>query len=151
MTVFFPRARHLLPLAAVLVALVAAPTLAGPAGASGGRVAKDAKDDKDARADVSLTVSPHVLFQGGAVRGRVRLEPDPQNRAMHIEVDGGDYFSSSTVELDGDQAPILWERLWKGLPVGRYRVHVTVLHASGETHTTYREFTVVDPRGEDPE
>jgi hypothetical protein len=139
-------ARHAAFVAALLMLLTAAEARAR---ASGDKAGPDGKANAPAE-EVAVTVSPHLLFEGGSVLGRIRLEPDPQNRAMHVEVDGGDYFSSSTVQLEGAAAPLVWERRWKGLPAGTYRVRVTVEHAQGDPHTCSSEFTVIDPRAEGP-
>jgi hypothetical protein len=141
-----PAAAHAVLLAALLVATI---MRTGLAAASGNERSGDGKAAAGAE-EVAVTVSPHLLFEGGSVLGRIRLEPDPQNRAMHVEVDGGDYFSSSTVQLEGAAAPLVWERRWKGLPAGTYRVRVTVEHAQGDPHTCSSEFTVIDPRAEGP-
>ena len=99
---------------------------------------------------VAVKVSPQTLFEGGAVRTQVRLPPDADNRAMRLEVDGERYFSSSTLQLEGDDAPAVYERRWLDLPAGKYSVQVVIVRASGETRHATAEFTVIDPRAERP-
>jgi hypothetical protein len=122
--------------AARLAALVAALLFAPAAGAAG----------QDGAQEVSVHVTPHVCFEGGAVRTQVRLPRDAANRALRVEVDSGGYYSSSTVQIDGDAAPELHERRWLDLPAGKYMVTVLIVRASGETSGAQTSFTVVDPR-----
>jgi hypothetical protein len=125
-------------LAVVAVALLLVPLLAVADGSAG---------QGDA---LVVKVSPHVCFEGGAVRTQVRFPRDAQNRALRVEVDGEGYFSSSTLQLDGEASPAVYERRWPDLPAGRYVVHVVILQATGESQAATAEFTVVDPRAQGP-
>jgi hypothetical protein len=67
-----------------------------------------------------------------------------------MDVDGERYFSSSTLQLDGEDSAAVYERRLLDLPAGKYIVQVTILRASGETRAARAEFRVVDPRAETP-
>lgn len=133
------RLRTITGAVAGLLATVALLLLASPAAAHG-------KDGKDPETPLTVKVTPHICFEGGAVRAQVRLPRDAANRAMRVEVDGEGYYSSSTVQLDGEASPAVYERRWLDLPAGSYVVQVLIIQADGATHGATTAFTVVDPR-----
>jgi hypothetical protein len=63
------------------------------------------------------------------------IEPDARNRSVEITVDSGDYFTSSTAELDGDHAPRTRQVLFRQLRAGDYVVRVTLMASDGPRAT----------------
>ena len=99
----------------------------------------------DAGAPVTLAVRPTVLFAGRDVRTTVRTPRDPRNRELRIVVEAADYFKSSDLQLDGDDAPATHQFTWKELPSGAYRVEAILTRDDGERTTVTECFAVLGP------
>jgi hypothetical protein len=97
-------------------------------------------------AAVAVAVRPTVSFAGGEVRAVVRTPRDARNRELRVVVEAADYYSSSDVQLDGDEAPATHQFSWKALPGGDYRVEAILLRESGEERRVAGCFAVL---GED--
>ena len=119
-----PAYRFCVPL--VTVCLVAPPVLAA--------------DDPH---PVSVNIRPAVTFAGGAVRATVRTPRDPRNRELRIVVEAADYYASSDVQLDGDDAAMTHQFTWKQLPGGAYRVEAILLRADDERRAVSSCFAVL--------
>jgi hypothetical protein len=61
-----------------------------------------------------------------------------------LEADSGEFFTSSTVQLDGDKAPRLQSFFLKELPAGAYEVFARVLQKDGSSHKATAEYTVLE-------
>jgi hypothetical protein len=96
-----------------------------------------------ADAPVTLTVRPAVLFAGRDVRTTVRTPRDPRNRELRIVVEAADYYKSSDVQLDGDDAAATHQFDWKELPSGAYRVEAILTRADGERRSATQCFAVL--------
>jgi hypothetical protein len=96
-----------------------------------------------ADAPVTLAVRPTVLFAGRDVRTTVRTPRDARNRELRIVVEAADYYASSDVQLDGDDAPATHQFTWKELPGGAYRVEAILTREDGERKTVSECFAVL--------
>ena len=75
---------------------------------------------------ISITVRPTIaMFPGSAVL-KVLVARNEKNRALVMEVDGADYFRSSSVDLNGVSAPRLHQFTLQNLPSGEFEVRATV-------------------------
>ena len=81
---------------------------------------------------LSIKVTPSVAFAPTDVVVRATIEASPDNRAMQIVAESGDFFRSSEVQLDGDRAPRVTTMSFRGLPGGEYTVGVTLRGPDGE-------------------
>jgi hypothetical protein len=52
-----------------------------------------------------LEVTPAQSMAPATVRIRARVEPSAANRLLAIVADGEDFYRSSEIQLEGDQAP----------------------------------------------
>jgi len=102
-----------------------------------------------ADAPVSVAVRPTVTFAGGDVRTTVRTPRDPRNRELRIILDAPDYYASSDVQLDGDNAAATHQFMWKELPGGAYRVEAILFREDGRQETFTTCFAVLN--GDDRE
>jgi hypothetical protein len=94
---------------------------------------------------VSLDVSPAVSFAPAEVRIRIRVEPDATNRVMKVVADSDSFYRSSTIQLDGDQAPLTTQLKFRGLPRGEYDITATVIGSDGKTQgLAHRRVNIVD-------
>ena len=96
-----------------------------------------------------MAVSPAQSFAPSNLRVRVRLEPDAQNRRLAVVADSADFYRSSEVQLDGDQAPKTITIEFRGVPGGSYHVSSVVLDQSGHLRASAsQEVNVIAPFGQ---
>ena len=84
-----------------------------------------------AKESLSIRVSPAVSFAPANLVIRTTIEPDAINRAVEIVADSAEFFRSSAIQLDGDQAPRTTTFGFRSLPAGQYHVQVSVIGADG--------------------
>jgi len=88
---------------------------------------------------VTITVSPARAFAPATLRVIVRIEPNATNRSLTIVADGENFFRSSEVSLDGDQAPKIIQMPFPSVPGGQYDVYAVLKDASGRERATAHE------------
>lgn len=98
---------------------------------------------------LALKVTPNVSNAPSTVVVRAIVEPNKDNRWLHVEADSGEFLRSSDVQLDGDKAPSVTEFRLKNLPSGEYQV-VAVLRDSLGKETLVRRTAIVLPRFSEP-
>lgn len=101
-----------------------------------------------AREKLALEVTPNVSNAPSTVVIRAVVPKDAGNRSLYIEADSGQFFRSSTIQLDGAQAPIVTEVRFKSLPSGHYTV-AAQLRDDGGAVTVVRR-TVIVLSGHEP-
>ena len=84
-----------------------------------------------ARERLTLKVSPAVSFAPADLIVRTAVEADAANRGIEVEVDSGEFYESSTIELEGQSAPHTTQFEFRSLPAGSYVVGVTLLGGNG--------------------
>jgi hypothetical protein len=72
----------------------------------------------------------------------IYVEQDPRNRALRIEADGDQMFTSSDVVLEGEREKRVHSVRLKGLAAGAYRVTVELLSADGVRASAVRTLLV---------
>ena len=92
---------------------------------------------------LTLAVSPVQSFAPTNLTIRVHVEPDAGNRALEVVAESGEYYRSSLIQLDGDEAPrtILLEM--RNLPVGEYDVRGTLINSAGRERSAVHKQVVV--------
>jgi hypothetical protein len=85
----------------------------------------------DAAAPVLLSVSPQVSSSPGTFRATATLQRHSTNRRLVLAVDSALYFRSSTIELEGEDAPVRHVRTFGRLPAGVYEVTATLVRSDG--------------------
>ena len=98
---------------------------------------------------LSLRVTPNVSNAPSTVIVRAMVEPNSDNRWLHIEADSGSFLRSSDVQLDGDKAPLITEFRLNNLPGGEYTV-TAVLRTNVGAETTARKTAIVLNRFGEP-
>jgi hypothetical protein len=91
------------------------------------------------RPPLALTVTPSVCFSPCTVRVEAMVEPHADNRRLTLVADGP-HFRSSSVQLEGADAPRAHEMRFEHLETGRYLVQVRLERAGGGTR--WREIAV---------
>jgi hypothetical protein len=94
---------------------------------------------------VSLDVTPAVSFAPGEVRIRIRVEPNVTNRRMTVVAESESFYRSSTIQLEGDQAPLTTQLQFRGLPRGEYDISAALIGTDGKTTgLAHRRINIVD-------
>jgi hypothetical protein len=97
---------------------------------------------------LTLAVTPTVAFAPATVRIRARIEPSADNRLLTIVADGVEFYRSSDVPLEGDQAPKTVELFFKDVPGGEYEVVAVLTDATGHRRAIARQAArVMSPFG----
>ena len=76
---------------------------------------------------VTVSVYPVVTSVHAGTRVMVRVDSHEMNRTLVWEVDGPDYYRSSSIQLDGASAPRSFFFMLHNLPEGEYNVRVTII------------------------
>jgi hypothetical protein len=80
-----------------------------------------------APARLKLEVAPRLCASPCDVRVLVKVVPEEDNRGFIVTVNGDNYESSSSQQLDGIAAPYTQAYLWfKELPAGQYDVECSL-------------------------
>jgi hypothetical protein len=97
----------------------------------------------NAGGSIQLTVYPTITVAHGDAQLKIFVERNDENRALNWEVDGPDYYRSSTAQLDGADAPRSWFFLVKDLPEGSYQVRATVRRSNNSESVALAQMTVI--------
>lgn len=82
-------------------------------------------------APLTIDVTPSVIMSPGTVRLVAMVARHPENVRVELAADSGSYFRSSTIELDGAEAPRTHVMLFKRLPAGDYKVSALLTRSDG--------------------
>jgi hypothetical protein len=74
---------------------------------------------------------PSVSQAPASVRIEVVVPQDDDNRTLKIVVDSGDFFRSSTIDLEGADAPGFFSVQYRSMPAGAYEVDVELRGRTG--------------------
>jgi hypothetical protein len=91
-----------------------------------------------AKDNLSLRVSPAVSFAPADLVIQTRLEPDAANREMEVIAESGDFYRSSSIQLEGDRAPRTVRFEFRSLPAGEYEVRAAVMGKDGQRRAIAR-------------
>ena len=71
--------------------------------------------------NLSVTVEgSRIQFEPGYVRLKIRVQPDPANRALTVGIVSAEFETSSLEQLDGDRAPLTRWKEFRDIPAGEY-------------------------------
>lgn len=87
----------------------------------------DAKEDR-----LRIDVSPRFAHEPGAFRVRATVPRQASNRSLHVVAESGEYYRSSLIPLDGENAAMITELFLQNLPKGAYQVSVILTEATGK-------------------
>ena len=94
-----------------------------------------------AKDKISLRVTPAVSRAPAYVNVITQIERDPANRSLQITAESAEFYRSSTINLEGEQAPRVTEVSFKSLPSGDYRISAVLIDNQG--HRTVAQGTVL--------
>ena len=75
---------------------------------------------------ISITVRPAVTSYRGNAQLKVLVSRNERNRVLVWEVDGPNYYRSSSIALDGAASPRSYFFMVNDLPAGEFDVRATV-------------------------
>src|SRR5260221_11867658 len=85
----------------------------------------------DGEGPLRVAVTPIHSFAPATVTIRARIEPSADNRTLAIVADGGDFYRSSEIPLDGDRAPKIVDLRFANLPAVDYQISVVLADGAG--------------------
>jgi hypothetical protein len=91
------------------------------------------------RERLTMRVSPAVSFAPANLIVRAMIETDPQNRFMEIVAESPDFYRSSQIQLDGENAPRTSTFEFRSLPCGTYEVKAILLGVDGQQRASARQ------------
>jgi hypothetical protein len=93
---------------------------------------------------LNLRVSPAVAIAPADLTVRATVEASESNRAIEIIAESGDFYRSSEIPLDGENAPRTTRFEFRGLPGGTYAVRAVLKGANdGVLARAHQEFNVI--------
>jgi hypothetical protein len=88
---------------------------------------------------MAMIASPEISFAPAHLTVRTRIEPDISNRSIEIVIDSPDFYRSTTIELEGDQAPRTSVFEFRGVPGGVYQVSARLVGQGGDLRAVVRK------------
>jgi hypothetical protein len=92
---------------------------------------------------ITMKASPEISFAPAHLVVRTTIEPDPENRALEIVIDSPEFYRSSLIQLEGDQAPRTSVVEFRGVPGGNYEISARLLGQGGESRALARRIVDV--------
>ena len=81
---------------------------------------------------IAIRVSPSVAFAPANLIVRTTIQTNHQNRLLEVTAESDDFYRSSEMQLDGENAPHTTIFEFRSVPGGTYRVRAEIKDASGE-------------------
>jgi hypothetical protein len=97
----------------------------------------------NAEETITVAVYPQIAMVRGEAQLKIFLVPNDHNRSLNWEVDGPNYYRSSTAQLDGADAPRSWFFFVKDLQPGSYEVRATVKRSDNSESVALTRMRVV--------
>jgi hypothetical protein len=92
---------------------------------------------------ISITVRPAVTSYRGNAQLKVLVSRNEKNRTLVWEVDGPNYYRSSSITLDGAASPRSYFFMVKELPAGEFDVRASVKRNDSSVVTDRSSIKVV--------
>jgi hypothetical protein len=96
-----------------------------------------------ARQPLTVSVSPIQSFAPTTLTVRVHMEPSADNRILEVVVESDEYYRSSRVSLDGQDAPPTTSLEFRNLPSGTYEVRGALIDGLGHDRAATRTRVIV--------
>ena len=97
----------------------------------------------NAREAVTISVWPALTSSRGSANVKVFVERNDANRWLTWEIDGVEYYRSSSMQLDGAESARSWVFQVHDLPPGQFQVRASVKRANNTEAVAATELTVV--------
>jgi hypothetical protein len=83
-------------------------------------------------ARLSMKVSPAIAFAPANLVVRAQVIADKENRAIEAIAESPEFYRSSEIQLDGENAPLTTVFRFRSIPSGDYRVTVLLRNDRGD-------------------
>jgi len=90
-----------------------------------------ARPDVSGNVPLAMTIAPHLSFAPADLRVRLDVTPNARNRSLLVVADSDEFYRSSEVPLDAEDAPRSFTIQFRGLPPGAYLISSEVKDADG--------------------
>jgi hypothetical protein len=104
----------------------------------------------DAGECLTMRVSPRQALAPVNLRVSVRIEPNADNRVLVIVADSPEFYRSSSIQLEGDQAPRTVNIQYPNVPSGEYEITGVLVNSLGHERAAVRQMANVVPIGGEP-
>jgi hypothetical protein len=88
---------------------------------------------------VTLKATPAIAFAPATLVVRATVAADAHNRAIEVSADSGDFFRSSSIQLEGENAPRTNVFEFRSLPPGTYEVRARLIGDDGRQRALARQ------------
>lgn len=88
---------------------------------------------------VSVKATPAVAFAPATLVVRATITADAHNRVIEVSADSGEFFRSSSIELEGENAPRTNLFEFRSLPPGTYEVRARLIGDDGRQRALARQ------------
>jgi len=88
---------------------------------------------------LTVRVSPAMTFAPANLVVRAAIEADKNNRAIEVVAESRDFYRSSEVSLEGQNAPRVSMFEFRSLPSGEYEIRVVLKDAGNQTRAMTRD------------
>ncbi len=96
-----------------------------------------------------LTVTPKITTAPATVKVIATIDRNSANRALVVQADSGDYFRSSTIQLDGADTARMYEIWFRALPPGDYEITALVENNQGKITKATTNAKILGPTDQD--
>jgi hypothetical protein len=88
---------------------------------------------------LALKVTPAVGFAPVNLIVRAMIAADADNRAIEIVAESENFYRSSTIQLEGENAPRTSQFEFRNLPSGTYQVRADLFGSNGTPRASIRQ------------
>jgi hypothetical protein len=99
---------------------------------------------------ICLTVQPKIAQAPSDVHVKIFVPRHPANRWLDIVIEGENFGTSSSRQLDGEQALGVFDVWFKNIPCGSYAALAQVTGPDGRSFTARGTFTLIGFSCENP-
>ena len=92
---------------------------------------------------ITVTIYPAVAVARGEARLMILVQRNDENRMLNWEVDGPNYYRSSTAQLEGADSPRSWFFAVKDLTPGTYEIRATVKRSNNSESVALTQMRVI--------
>jgi len=94
-----------------------------------------------------IAVTPAQSFAPSNLNIRARVVRDAENRALTVVAESEEFYRSSQVPLEGEQAPSTIMFQFRGVPDGEYQVYAILTDSVGHQRAIAQQTVRVIPSG----
>lgn len=94
---------------------------------------------------LKIAATPAVSFAPATLSIRARVARNAENRSLTVIAESDEFYRSSQVQLEGDQAPAMVTFEFRDLPDGEYEISGTLIDAGGRRRAVSQQHVKIIP------